>query len=540
MITFSMVTHFLGGLGLFLYGINMASEGLQKIAANRIKDILQTLTRKTWMATLMGVVMTVAFQSSAATTVMIVEFVNSGLMTLSQALGVVLGSAIGTSVVIQLISFNILDFALLVLFIGFILFLIIRTRFTKLIGQTLIGFGCVFVGRAYLSNAFAPLKDFPEVYDFLAQFGANPILGVLSSALLTGLIQSSAAYLAILITLSGQGLLSVQAIVPLVLGAQIGSTFTALISSLGAERIEAKRVTIVNTVYRIIMVVVVLTLLPFFERLVLWSAEDLGRQVANAHLFSSLFLVILFLPLNKMVAKFLVRIIPQREFVKEELSFKYITHEALSLPAVALNQARREMIWLGHLILENMLQLLPRTLLTGDPKWIAEIESAEKRVNWYHSQLQNFFKQLFSRSLTREQIVENHSYRLLTKELEFIADCLVNMARLVSKIHSQKVYISENEWLSLERLFQTISRNYLQVLCCIDRQDPNLALKIQETHSDIIEAYNMLRSEILGKNQECSDKKSEKLKESQEMLIELSNWLYKIGEHITIIVKIVD
>jgi phosphate:Na+ symporter len=134
--------------------------------------------------------MTVALQSSAATTVMVVEFVNSGLMTLVQALGVSLGSAVGTSIVIQLISFPILDIALFLIFIGFILFLIVRTPITKRIGQALIGFGCIFVGMSYLSGAFAPLKNSPEVYAFLSQFGTNPVLGILVSVLLTALIQS--------------------------------------------------------------------------------------------------------------------------------------------------------------------------------------------------------------------------------------------------------------------------------------------------------------------------------------------------------------
>jgi phosphate:Na+ symporter len=206
MISFSMIMQFLGGLGLFLYGVNTTSIWLQKIAANKLKSILESLTKRTWTATLFGIVMTVALQSSAATTVMVVEFVNSGLMTLVQALGVALGSAVGTSIVIQLISFPILDIALLFIFIGFILLLIVRTELTRQIGQALISFGCVFVGMSYLSGAFAPLKNSPEVYGFLAQFGANPFFGILVSILLTALIQSSAAFLAILISLSSHGL----------------------------------------------------------------------------------------------------------------------------------------------------------------------------------------------------------------------------------------------------------------------------------------------------------------------------------------------
>jgi phosphate:Na+ symporter len=160
MISFAMAMQFLGGLGLFLYGVNTTAQGLQKIAAGRLKSILESLTRKNWTATLFGIIMTVTLQSSAATTVMVVEFVNSGLMTLTQALGVALGSTVGSSIVVLLISFQILNIALLAIFIGFVFLLIVRTYKAKLYGQVLIGFGCIFVGMAYLSGAFCPVKKF--------------------------------------------------------------------------------------------------------------------------------------------------------------------------------------------------------------------------------------------------------------------------------------------------------------------------------------------------------------------------------------------
>jgi len=210
MISFTMVVQFLGGLGLFFYGVNTTAQGLQKIAANRLKAILESLTKRTWAATLFGIVMTVALQSSAATTVMVVEFVNSGLMTLSQALGVSLGSTVGSSIVVLLISFPILNVALLAIFLGFILLLIIRTEKAKLWGQVLIGFGCIFVGMAYLAGAFAPLRSSPQVMDFLSQLGLNPVLAILVGTILTALFQSSTAFMAVLISLANHGLLAVK------------------------------------------------------------------------------------------------------------------------------------------------------------------------------------------------------------------------------------------------------------------------------------------------------------------------------------------
>ncbi len=547
MITLSMVMHFLGGLGLFLYGVHSTSSGLQKIAANKLKAILESITKRTWVATLFGMVMTVALQSSAATTVMVVEFVNSGLMTLVQALGVALGSTVGTSMVIQLISFPILDIALFLIFIGFVLFFIIRTQRAVHIGQALIGFGSIFVGISYLSGAFAPLKNSPEVYVFLSHFGDHPLLGVLVAIAVTALIQSSAAFLAILISLSGHGLLTIDAIIPLVLGAQIGGTMTTLISSLGAERIDAKRVAIANSIYRITAAVLLLPLAPYLAMLVQWSADDLPRQVANTHLFSALFMVIVFLPLNSYLAKALVRFVPQRKGKEHELQTVYITKAALEVPVVALSQARQEIRWLSHRILDNMLQILPRVMSTGDPKWLAEMERAERQIDWHYEQLSIFLKALFRKNMTRQQIVENHGFQLIAKEFEYIADSLIVMARLGQKIHQQKIEIAPSDWERLEELYMAVADNYLSLLQCLDRRDTTIACRIAASHNEIISAYNLLQGSIAcrvpnnGSAAESENKPpTDIFSDGHQAILELGNWFYKIGEHMISITRVMQ
>lgn len=548
MISFSMVMHFLGGIGLFLYGVNATSAGLQKIAASKLKSILESLTKKSWTATLFGIVMTVALQSSAATTVLVVEFVNSGLMTLVQALGVALGSAVGTSLVIQLISFPILDIALLLIFIGFILLLIVRTQITRQIGQTLIGFGCIFVGMSYLSGAFAPLKNAPEVYFFLSQFGSSPVLGILVSILFTALIQSSTAFLAVLISLSSQGLITIEAIIPLVMGAHIGGTMTTLISSLGAERVDAKRVAIANTLYRLLSALLLLPFFAYFADLILWSAEELPRQVANTHLFSAIFMVLLFLPLNRFLAKFLIKYVPGRKGKEHELRPKYITKGALELPAVALSQAHQELRWLGYNILENMLQILPRVFSSGDSKWLMEFEKAERKVDWHYKQLLDFLGELFRRNMTRQQIVENHGLELIAKELEDISDSLAVMAKLGQTIHDEKITVEPSDWSALEELYFAISDNYLALLRYLEKWDQDLAGKVVKEHDNIIEIHNKLQGNMVcqiqigsyesGEIMEEERSWKENLSQGQEAILELGNWFYKIGEHIVSIAKV--
>lgn len=544
MISLSMVMQFLGGLGLFLYGINTTADGLQKLAANRLKAILESLTRKTWSATLFGMAMTVALQSSAATTVMVVEFVNSGLMTLVQALGVALGSAVGTSLVIQLISFPIQDIALLLLFIGFILFLIIKTPSAKTIGRVFIGFGCIFVGMSYLSGAFAPLKNAPGVYDFLARFGQQPVLGIILSTALTTLIQSSAAFLAILISLSSQGLLTIDSIVPLVMGAHIGGTVTTLISSLGAERADAKRVAVANSIYRIFAAILLLPFFPQFAALIQLSAEDLPRQVANTHLFSAVFMVVVFLPLNGILAKLLIKFIPQRKARIEERKPIYLTRAAVEVPTVALSQAGQEIRWLGYRILDGMLQIIPRVISSGGPRFFAEIRRTKEQADWHYAQIAEFLQALSRRSMTREQIVESHNMQLVAKQQEYMAYSLEAMARLGQKIHGEKIPMDQRELGYLEELYFNVAENYLAFLRSLDRWDAETAMEIIDKHKDIIKAYNTLQSKIISRAGDCSAAENmpadENLTKEQEAVIDLANWLYLVAEHIVTAARVIE
>lgn len=261
---------FLGGLGLFMYGVHTTSNGLQKFAANRLKQILNSLTEKTLLAVLLGMIMTVAFQSSAATTVLVVEFVNLGMMNLAQALGIVLGSAVGTSIVIQLIAFKMLNVALGAIFIGFILHVFGRGLW-KHLGQALIGFGIIFVGMAYMTEASTPLKNIPGVYTFISQLGTQPLLAILVGVLLTTVLQSSTALFAIMMSLASQQLLHPNVMVPLVLGAHIGGTMTTLLSSFVAKQMDARRAAIANTGYKVVAAVLVFPFLSEFAHLITWT-----------------------------------------------------------------------------------------------------------------------------------------------------------------------------------------------------------------------------------------------------------------------------
>ena len=236
-----MLITLLGGLGLFLYGMNLTSEALQKVAAKRMKYILGQLTKSPLLGVLVGIMITFLLQSSSAATVLLVGFVSAGLMTLSNAMGVIMGSAIGTTLTVQLIAFRVTDYALLLVAAGSIMAVFSSNRYYRHLGQVLLGFGLLYYGMGVMSKAMIPLRDSEFFVDIVLHLTEHPIITILVSTIFTGIIQSSAATLALTMSLVIHGVVNFSAAIPIMLGANIGTTTTALISSLGARK-EAKRV----------------------------------------------------------------------------------------------------------------------------------------------------------------------------------------------------------------------------------------------------------------------------------------------------------
>ncbi len=226
----------IGGLGLFLYGMNLMREGLQKSVGNKLKKIIEFLTSSVLMGVLVGVVFTAIIQSSSATTVMIVGFVNAGIMTLSQAIGVIMGANIGTTVTAQLVSFNLEGLAPIALGIGIIIYLFASKQKNKHLAEILIGFGILFTGMEFMKDAVKPLAQLPQFKNPLLYFGTHPILGILAGFLITGIVQSSSASTGILIVLASEGLLPLSSALPIIYGDNIGTCVTSLISSVGASQ----------------------------------------------------------------------------------------------------------------------------------------------------------------------------------------------------------------------------------------------------------------------------------------------------------------
>ncbi|MDP4159489.1 MAG: Na/Pi cotransporter family protein [Bacillota bacterium] len=537
---FGTVVTFLGGLGLFMYGVQTTSEELQKFAAHRLKEILHSITQRKFLAILLGMVMTVAFQSSAATTVLVVEFVNAGMINLGQALGIVLGSAVGTSISIQLIAFQILDVALGAVFVGFVLYFSGKKQW-KHLGHSLIGFGLIFVGMSNMSNASVPLRNIPEVYTFLSHLGKQPILAIIVGLGFTALLQSSTAVFAIMMSLAGQNLLGLVAIVPLVLGAHIGGTLTTLLTSLTAQKMDAKRAAVANTGYKVVAAALVFPFLPQFARLIQWTTSDLQRQVANAHLLFAVFMVIIFFPFNNIIAKGLNQVIPVRLDQETPLKFRVIDEVSLEVPAVALRQVHEEIRALGEFIYFKMLQRVPEVLLASKDDLAEEVVKAEEEVDWYYRHTMRFLAVLSQKGLTDEQAEECMNVQFIVKELEHIGDAVVAMVQLTKKLHREDLNVPARNWDHLDDLYQQVTDHFVTILRALTLWDSQTAAEVIREHPETTRTQRDLQFNFLAQSPQQSGLES-RLRTEEKFrytTLDLINLLYRVDEHTVNIAKVV-
>ncbi|MDZ7764442.1 MAG: Na/Pi cotransporter family protein [Melioribacteraceae bacterium] len=304
---FILASGVIGGLGLFLLGLHMLSTGLKKTAGNKMRAILSKVTNNRFVAVGIGALITMVIQSSSATTVMLVSFVKAKLMTFTQTLGIILGAAIGTTITLQLIAFKITDFALLIIGIGFVFYFFSKSKKFRNIGESILGFGILFFGMYIMSDAMSPLRTYQPFINVLLEL-ENPLLGILIGTILTALLQSSSAFLGIVLILSMQGLITLDAAIPLIFGANIGTSITAILASINANR-DAKRVALAHTLFKVVAVLIFVWFIPAFSEFTkmvspsIESAEVLAgsnsvipRQIANAHTVFNVLFTILFLP----------------------------------------------------------------------------------------------------------------------------------------------------------------------------------------------------------------------------------------------------
>lgn len=418
----------IGGLALFLYGMHIMSEGLQNSAGDKMRTILNRLTYNRFVALAVGAFITMIIQSSSTTNVMVIGFVNSKLMRFKQTIGIILGAAIGTTITAQIIAFKITDYSLVFIIIGFALYFLTRKRLLSEIGKAVLGFGLLFYGMHIMSEAMYPLRSYPPFIQIITHL-ENPVLGIFIGVILTALIQSSSAFIGILIILSMQGLITLEASVSLVIGANIGTAITAILASVGANR-ESKQVALAHTLFKITGAIIIAFFIPYFVELVNnlsfgqtinEPGQATARQIANAHTIYNVLLCLLFLPFTDSFARLVNKILPIKDLPTGKFQTKYLDPVLTTTPILALDLAREELIRLMETVL-NMTNQIIDCFIEKNRKVIPLISSDEEKVNFLRDKLTDYLLEI-SRQDVAESIVEESFILLNTvKEYEEIAD----------------------------------------------------------------------------------------------------------------------
>ena len=339
----SLFTMF-GGLGLFIYGMRIMGEGLEGAAGDRLKSLLELLTRNRFLGVIVGALVTAIIQSSSATTVMVVGLVNAGIMDLSQAIGVIMGANIGTTVTAQLIAFKLTKLALPAIGLGTIIVIFGRNKIQRYIGQVVLGFGLLFFGMQTMETALKPLAKLPEFVNFMTSFSKTPILGVIAGFLTTGLVQSSSATIGILQALASQGIVNMSIALPILFGDNIGTCVTALLSSIGTN-ITARRAAVFHLTFNVVGTLVFLLILPVVEMAVSLTSADPVRQIANAHTLFNVTNTIMQLPFTFLLVKLVTTLIPGKPVIIER-GLKYIDDRLLETPSIAFTQVKKKLpVW---------------------------------------------------------------------------------------------------------------------------------------------------------------------------------------------------
>ena len=427
---FLIIIGLFGGLGMFLYGMEMMSDGMKMTAGNRMRSILKKLTSNRFIAVFVGAFITMIIQSSSATTVMLVSFVNSGLLNFVQALGVILGSNIGSTVTAQIVAFKVTDYALLLIAVGSIMALFSKKDTAKHIGFVILGFGLLFYGMKVMSDTMKPLRTDPTFNSILTSF-ENPFLGILAGAIFTALIQSSSATTGIVITLASSGSITLEAGIPLIFGANIGTCITALLAGLKATR-DAKRVAIGHVLFNTIGVLVFCFWIPVFADLVAQTTDNVPRQIANAHTIFNIVSTILFIPFAPFISKTIIRYFPDKEKLRniEKPAILNLDEKVLSYPTAAINNAQAEISGVVGLT-ERVVGSLVSPFITDKDQ--NDVENPElnlitglhqrlEKIKYLNENISNYLIKISQQDLTSHQSREVFALVSATNYLNSIND----------------------------------------------------------------------------------------------------------------------
>ena len=512
-----------GGVALFLYGIRLMSEALQFIAGDKMRQLIGTLTKTPLRGIFVGILVTVLIQSSTGTTVMTVSFVNTGLLNLTQAIGIIMGANIGTTVTAQIIAFKIEAFALPLIAIGVVLSMCSKTKRLSYFANGVVGLGLLFTGMKTISATTHIIAQYKDV---LLMLGTNPITGVIAGMILTILIQSSAATIGLTMALASQGLITLDAAIPIILGDNLGTTLTAVVVSLNATR-PAKQAAMAHVLFNLIGSIIFLLAVPVYKQIILWSSPDISRQIANAHTIFNVLNTIIFFPFVKLLAKLITALIPLRPEDKPE-DIMYLDPTLINISsASAVTAVKDELLHMGEII-EKMFKLIREAFFDFDATKLDDrrkkFDSYEESVNKLTRAISSYASEIWQRGVSDEVSTVLGCYVNASLDLERIGDRAEN---LIERCDYMDNYLSEEAINEFRDMYDTTTLAITTSLDSIGEESASKAWKVIYEYEKKIDEqereYRKNHIERLNRG-ECDPEKG------VNFITLLSN-LERIGDH---------
>lgn len=451
-----------GGLGLFLFGMELMSDSIEKVAGAKLRRILEIFTTNRFMGMIVGILFTGIVQSSSACTVMVVSFVNSGLMNLYQAAGVILGANIGTTVTSQLISFNLSEYAPAFLLAGVVVMMFCKRENIKKIAEVVVGFGILFVGLSLMSDAMGALKDDPQIADMLMSL-SNPFLATIVGFLLTAIIQSSSVTVSIVLLLASKDLLALPITLYIILGCNIGSCVTALLASMTGKK-DAKRAALIHFLFNVIGTAIIYLVLFVAEGSVVQFlhsiSSDNGRFVANAHTMIKIAQVVILFPFTKYLVKLACICVPgedRKVGYRENYQLKYIGEKAVFNPATAVVDAIKELERMASLANENLIRAM-NSLITLDEEDIEEVYEVEKNINFLNHSITDYLVKINQTTLPIEDLKSLGALFHVVNDIERIGDHAENVADAAKRRKEEGIPISKEAQRELGEMLDMVNK----------------------------------------------------------------------------------
>ena len=530
--SFGTILTMAGGLGLFLFGMELMSDSIEKVAGARLRRILEIFTTNRFMGMIVGIIFTGIIQSSSACTVMVVSFVNSGLMNLYQAAGVILGANIGTTITSQLVSFNLSKIAPLILLVGVVVMMFTKKEKVRKVAEVVVGFGILFVGLSTMSQAMANMKNEPQVVNLLMSL-KNPFLATLMGFALTAIIQSSSVTVSIVLLLANQDLLPLPITLYIILGCNIGACATAMLASMTGKK-DAKRAALIHLLFNIIGTVIIYIALfvagDQIVELIKSISADNGRFVANAHTLIKIAQVIMLFPFTDWLVKMTYLIVPgedQKVGYRESYQLKYIGDKVVFNPATAVVEVIKELERMASLAEENLNRAM-NALITLDEEDIEEVYEVEKNINFLNHAITDYLVKINQTTLPIEDLNSLGALFHVVNDIERIGDHAENVADAARQRKEEGVSISKEAQKELGDMLEMVNK--------IIRYAVEMFAKSDESHMQEIVT---LEDQVDEKERELQKKHVERLTkgecspEAGMIFSDIVSGLERVADHAT-------